>query len=65
MDRRLSATSAAAFALLPLSPKLAQPHAIWQDDAGSLTDVPGLRVGRFTDSRHSTGCTVTVRSIDR
>jgi L-aminopeptidase/D-esterase-like protein len=25
--------------------------------AGSLTDVPGLRVGHFTDSRRPTGCT--------
>ena len=26
--------------------------------AGSLTDVPGLRVGHFTDARRPTGCTV-------
>jgi L-aminopeptidase/D-esterase-like protein len=58
MDRRLFATSAAAFAILPLRSALAQPRAAWQDDAGSLTDVPGLRVGHFTDSRRPTGCTV-------
>lgn len=28
--------------------------------AGGLTDVPGLRVGHFTDSRRPTGCTVVV-----
>src|SRR5437588_4610846 len=29
-------------------------------DAGSLTDVPGVRVGHFTDSRRPTGCTVVL-----
>jgi L-aminopeptidase/D-esterase-like protein len=28
-----------------------------QDAAGSLTDVPGIRVGHFTDTRRPTGCT--------
>ena len=28
--------------------------------AGGLTDVPGLRVGHFTDSRRPTGCTVVL-----
>lgn len=28
--------------------------------AGSLTDVPGLRVGHFTESRRPTGCTVVL-----
>ena len=28
-----------------------------QASAGSLTDVPGLRVGHFTDTRRPTGCT--------
>jgi L-aminopeptidase/D-esterase-like protein len=28
--------------------------------AGGLTDVPGLRVGHFTDTRRPTGCTVVV-----
>ena len=27
-------------------------------DAGSITDVPGLRVGHYTDTRRPTGCTV-------
>ncbi|MEJ2082412.1 MAG: P1 family peptidase [Acidobacteriota bacterium] len=30
------------------------------DDAGSLTDVAGIRVGHFTDSRRPTGCTVVL-----
>ena len=28
--------------------------------AGGLTDIPGLRVGHFTDTRRPTGCTVVV-----
>src|SRR6516165_8047671 len=28
--------------------------------AGSITDVPGIRVGHFTDSRRPTGCTAIV-----
>lgn len=58
MDRRLFATSTAAFTILPLRFALAQPRAAWQDDAGSLTDVPGIRVGHFTYGRQPTGCTV-------
>src|SRR5205823_3514096 len=27
---------------------------------GTLTDVPGLRVGHFTDARRPTGCTVII-----
>ena len=60
MDRRLFATSAAAFTLMPSRFVLAQSRAAWQDDAGSLTDVPGVRVGHFTDSRRPTGCTVVM-----
>jgi L-aminopeptidase/D-esterase-like protein len=58
MDRRRFATSAAAFTILPLRFAHAQPRTAWQDDVGSLTDVPGLRVGHFTDGRRPTGCTV-------
>jgi len=29
-------------------------------DAGSITDIPGVRVGHFTDSRRPTGCTVVL-----
>ena len=60
MDRRLFATSAAAFTLMPSRFVLAQPRAAWQDDARSLTDMPGVRVGHFTDSRRLTGCTVVM-----
>src|SRR5512140_2818973 len=28
--------------------------------AGGLTDVPGIRVGHFTDTRRPTGCTVVL-----
>ena len=28
------------------------------DESGGLTDVSGLKVGHFTDSRRPTGCTV-------
>jgi L-aminopeptidase/D-esterase-like protein len=58
MDRRRFTTSAAALTILPLRFARAQSRAVWQDDAGSLTDVPGLRVGHFTDGRRPTGCTV-------
>jgi L-aminopeptidase/D-esterase-like protein len=60
MDRRLFATSAAAFTLIPSRFVLAQSRAAWQDDAGSFTDVPGLRVGHFTDRRRPTGRTVVM-----
>src|SRR3954464_7939557 len=29
-------------------------------DAGSITDIPGVRVGHFTHSRRPTGCTVVL-----
>ncbi len=29
-------------------------------DAGSITDIPGVKVGHFTDSRRPTGCTVVL-----
>ena len=31
-----------------------------RDDQGSITDVAGIKVGHFTDSRRPTGCTVIV-----
>lgn len=36
---------------------MAPRRAAAQPAAGSLTDVPGLRVGHFTDARRPTGCT--------
>ena len=32
--------------------------------AGSLTDVPGIRVGHFTDPRRPTGCTAILFDPD-
>jgi len=31
-----------------------------REEAGGLVDIPGLRVGHFTDSRRPTGCTVVL-----
>jgi L-aminopeptidase/D-esterase-like protein len=33
-------------------------NALMPDDHGSITDVAGIKVGHFTDSRRPTGCTV-------
>ena len=33
-------------------------------DTGSLTDVPGLRVGHWTDTRRPTGCTAILFDPD-
>ena len=38
----------------PVSPPASEPT------AGSLTDVPGLRVGHFTERKRPTGCTVVL-----
>jgi L-aminopeptidase/D-esterase-like protein len=35
-----------------------------QGSAGSLTDVPGIRVGQFTDTRRPTGCTAILFDND-
>src|SRR5262249_42341210 len=37
---------------------LSAMNAISQDRRGSITDVAGIKVGHFTDSRRPTGCTV-------
>jgi L-aminopeptidase/D-esterase-like protein len=34
-----------------------EPEAESEGSAGSITDVPGVKVGHFTDSRRPTGCT--------
>ena len=39
-------------------PAAAASAAVIRTLAGSITDVPGVRVGHFTDSRRPTGCTV-------
>ncbi len=51
--RRAAMIGIAASALLPASAR-ATRTAI----DGAITDVPGVRVGHFTDSRRPTGCTV-------
>jgi L-aminopeptidase/D-esterase-like protein len=38
----------------------AQPSRTQSQLTGSITDVPGIRVGHFTDSRRPTGCTVVL-----
>lgn len=60
MDRRLFIAGASALTALSGRGAFAQARPAWQDDAGSITDVPGLRVGHFTDSRRPTGCTVVI-----
>jgi L-aminopeptidase/D-esterase-like protein len=50
--RRELAWTVGAAALAPWGASTAQPAS-----AGSLTDVPGIRVGHFTDPRRPTGCT--------
>ncbi|MBC7801267.1 MAG: P1 family peptidase, partial [Gemmatimonadaceae bacterium] len=37
---------------------VAQPRTPPRTLGGAITDVPGVRVGHFTDSRRPTGCTV-------
>ena len=39
------------------APRLDRRQQVSQQAAGSLTDVPGIRVGHFTDTRRPTGCT--------
>lgn len=40
------------------------PHVNAQSSAGSLTDVPGLSVGHWTDKRRPTGCTAILFDPD-
>src|SRR5215213_6728697 len=42
----------------------ASPAAAGPGPAGSLTDVPGIRVGHFTDTRRPTGCTAILFDPD-
>lgn len=66
MHRRTFATSAAfglgASALTPAGPAAAQATSPVRPAVlgGAITDVPGVRVGHFTDSRRPTGCTVVL-----
>lgn len=73
MDRRdfnralLAATGGALFsnrsslnAMTPDAHKLDLPPIATATNAGSLTDVEGLKVGHWTESRRPTGCTVVI-----
>jgi L-aminopeptidase/D-esterase-like protein len=60
--RRFAHTATAAafgFAALPRA-----AHTEGQGSAGSLTDVPGVRVGHVTDTRRPTGCTAILFDND-
>lgn len=55
--------AAGVSALQPLTwaqekPPIETPKGVSGPWAGSITDVPGIRVGHFTDTRRPTGCTV-------
>jgi L-aminopeptidase/D-esterase-like protein len=53
MNRREFGQTLAAAALAPAM----QPAPRGVAEAGAITDVPGVKVGHFTDSRRPTGCT--------
>jgi L-aminopeptidase/D-esterase-like protein len=55
LDRRRFAQLASA---VPFMTMKNTPAAI--ESAGGLTDIPGIRVGHFTDNRRPTGCTVVL-----
>ena len=52
--RREFGTVLAAGAALPSALNQSQPS---RPSGGSLTDVPGVTVGHYTDTRRPTGCT--------
>jgi len=55
--REFAATIAAAAPSLAMRPDCDGQGTAQRSAAGSLTDVPGIRVGHFTDPRRPTGCT--------
>ncbi|MBI3932260.1 MAG: P1 family peptidase [Acidobacteria bacterium] len=57
MERRDFAWALAA-GLVASASRATEPEG--EPSAGSLTDVPGLKVGHFTDARRPTGCTVVL-----
>jgi len=61
LTRRAFASSLAAAASLR---GIVASQAAAQGSAGSLTDVPGLRVGHWTDTRRPTGCTAILFDPD-
>lgn len=64
--RHFSGLVAGGLASLPLGLQAAAgratsvPPVPAQGDAGRLSDVPGVKVGHFTDARRPTGCTVVL-----
>lgn len=55
--RRVALTALAASTLLPVTAGVAQPI---RRLGGAITDVSGLEVGHFTDTRRPTGCSVII-----
>ena len=60
LTRRAFASTVAGAAYL----RVLEPQLDAQTTAGSLTDVPGLRVGHWTDTRRPTGCTAILFDPD-
>ncbi len=60
MDRRSFARGVAAGLATALGAQTGAEGAPETEPAGSLTDVPGVKVGHFTDARRPTGCTVVL-----
>ena len=60
--RQFGQTAAAATFSLAAAPLAAQAES--PGKAGSLTDVPGIRVGHCTDTRRPTGCTAILFDSD-
>jgi L-aminopeptidase/D-esterase-like protein len=61
LTRRAFASTVASAAYLR---GVLEPAVSAQASAGSLTDVPGLRVGHWTDTRRPTGCTAILFDPD-
>jgi len=61
LTRRAFASTLAGVACLQ---DALHPHVNAQSSAGSLTDVPGLTVGHWTDTRRPTGCTAILFDPD-
>lgn len=55
--RRAAMTGLAASAMLPAAAATPPSRRVL---AGAITDVPGVRVGHFTETRRPTGCTVVL-----
>ena len=57
VTRRAFLNTAAAAATFTSVPPAVSAIGVQAQAAGSLTDVPGVSVGHFTDTRRPTGCT--------